>query len=352
MKAFAGKAYDVTDFVSEGNINYLTGIVKDDPDQLEKTAHILSREEAEALPNDEFALILYHPQTGFLKKYAMTDRYLTKLNMKIFEDRKDNYPDEITKTAAYYMVKAAKHFKLPVSASMEKLAGGKHVSNVVDLTMINKAAWIKKQEMNKEAEVVEYALPSKSKYPIHTPEMVAKAVDYFEKHASKFEPLEAIDYAAHVKTAAIKYKIDTNDTMVEKYASLTSKSFSEDLRAHLMSRKGYVTEDQGQVYDELYQKSAEFGPIKTAECLEKVDRKLGAYRQWNRNIQDPYLSVLGIIKEASVKHKGKTIKQSMLSKAASEIVDADTLRDLMGPEGLDIFESLPVPIKDKIAGNL
>lgn len=82
-KKFAGMAYDVTDFVSEGKIDYLVNLTKGDSDELTKTAHVPSREEAEQLPGEDFALVLYHPHIGFLKKYATGDKYITKLNMKL-----------------------------------------------------------------------------------------------------------------------------------------------------------------------------------------------------------------------------------------------------------------------------
>jgi hypothetical protein len=352
MKKFAGMAYDATDLVTEGNINYLASLVKNDPDELEKNAHIPSRDETEVLPSEEFALVLYHPQTGFLNKYATGDKYITKLNLKIFEDKHRGYPDEIAKTAAYYLVRAARHYRLDVPEEVEKLASGKHVSNVVDLTLVNKTAWINKQEMDKVAEEVEYALPEKKKYPIHTIGMVKKAMDYFEQHSRKFEPKDALEFASHVKQAAVKFNLPTTGTTLDKYASLTSQKFNEDLKAHLLSRKGYVSEDNAGVYDELLEKSASLGVVKTAEYLAVIDKKFEVNRQWNRGVHDPYLSVLGMVKEANCSHKGKTIKKSMLKKAAESIVDADTLKDLSGPDGLDVFESLPRPIKDKIANNI
>jgi len=100
-----------------------------------------------------------------LKKYATGDKYVTKLNLKIFEDKHHSYPDEIEKTAAHYLVRAAKHFRLDVSPEISKLAAGKHVSNVVDLTLIDRTAWANKQEMDKVAEEVEYALQIKRSTP-------------------------------------------------------------------------------------------------------------------------------------------------------------------------------------------
>lgn len=344
---------DVTDLVSEGNINYLATLAKDDPDELEKNAHIPSKDEVEMLPGEEFALVMYHPQTGFLKKYATHDKFITKLNMKIFADKCAEYPDEIAKTAAFYLAKAAKDFRLQVPKEIEKLATGKHISNIVDLTMIDTTAWAnKRQALTKTAEEIEYALPERKKYPIHTPEMVKKAAEYFNAHVRRFDPLEALQFAGAVKKAAAKHSVPLSGTILNKYATLTAKSFSTDLRGNIKMRKGFVTEDQASVYDELLEKSASLGVIKTAEYLSKVDRKFGVHRLWNSSVDDPFISVLGHVKEANcATHKGKKITKGKMLKAAESIVDADTLKELSGPDGLEVFDSLPTPIKNKIADN-
>lgn len=353
MKKFAGVGMDVTDLVSEGNINYLANLIKGDPDELEKNAHIPSKDEVADLPGEEFALVLYHPQTGFLKKYATRDKYITKVNMKIFADKCNEYPDEIAKTAAHYLVKAAKSFRLPVPEEIQKLAAGNHVTNIVDLTDINQVAWANKQKLTKTAAAVEYALPEQKKYPIHTPEMVKKAVEYFDTHAHRFDPLVALQFAGAVKTAAVKHQVAVENTTLAKYATLTSKNFNPEMRVHLKVRKNYVDADQAGVYDELLEKSAELGVIKTAEYLAKVDRKFGLHRQWGRAIEDPYLTVLGHTKEANSAccHKGKKVAKNKMLKAAEAIVDADTLKELSGPDGIEVFDSLPTPLKDKIINN-
>lgn len=353
MKKFAGMSYDVTDLVAEGRIDYLVGLTKGDPDELTKNAHIPSKEEAEEMPNEDFALVLHHPRIGQLKKFATHDRYVTKLNMKIFENTHENYPDEISKTAAHYLCKAAKHFRLEVPEEVKKLGEAKHESNVVDLTSINETAWVKKQaSFVKEAKEIEYALPDKRKYPISTSEHIKTAIAYFDEHAYKFDPADALQYAVRVKLAADKMDIPYDNTLLSKYATLTASSFNSDMKTFIRARRGYVLEEDRPVYDELLEKSASFGVIKTAEVLEKVDRKFGLHRQWGVNIEDPYISVLGMRKEAECMVGKKKVTKKNLVKAAESIVDADTLRDLEGPDGIAVFESLPAPIRSKIEKQL
>lgn len=353
MKKFAGMSYDVTDLVSEGRIDYLVKLTKGDPDELTKTAHIPSKDEAEVMPSDQFALVLFHPQIGELKKFATHDKYVTKLNLKIFEDTYTKYPDEISKTAAHYLCKAAKHFRLAVPSEIQKLGEGKHITNVVDLQDINPIAWDNKQSsMIKQGAEIEYALPDKKKYPLSSVEHIKTAIAYFDQHVSRFDPMDAIQFAVRTKVAADKNKISYENTTLEKYASLTAGAFNTSLRSNIKARKSFVPENDRPVYDELLEKSASFGVIKTAEILEKVDRKLGVHRLWGTELKDPYISVLGMRKEANCSYKGKMIKKSTLKKAAEAIVDSATLLDLEGPDGIAVFESLPTPLKEKIVANI
>jgi len=353
MKKFAGISYDVTDLVSDGRIEYLVSLTKDDADDLIKNAHIPSKDEVEAMPSEDFAVILYHPHTGFLKKFACHDKYVTKLNIKILQDTNQNYPDEISKTAAFYLTKAAKHFRLEVPENLKKLAEGKHVTNIVDLDEIDRTGWYKKHTSQiKVAESKEFALPEVKKYPIDTATLTKTAVQYFEKNATKLSPKDAITYALNVKKASKKFSVDTTDTRIEKYAALTASHFNDDYREHIRSRKIFTTEDNRGIYEELLDHAEDFGVIKTAEVLEHIDKTLDVYREWGHDIVDPYISVLGMKKEANCSHKGKKIQVSMLKKAAEGIVDSGTLRDLDGPEAAFVFDSLPTPIKDKIINNI
>lgn len=346
MKKFFGTPYDVTDFVTEGKIDYLAGLT----DELEKTAHVPSRDEVEEMPNSDFALVLYHPHLGFMKKYATNEKYATKLNIKLLLDNQRKYPDEIVKTAAHYLARAARNYRLSVPDELQKLAEGTHITNIVDLDGLDETAWhLKQKQFTKTAVAPEYALPEKHKYPIQTAELVKKAMAYFEKNATRFTPLDALNFVAHVKKAAIKHNIPIENSLIAKYASLTSRSFNSDMKHLLQIRKSYVLEKDAAVYDELYQKSKELGVIKTAECLEQVDRRLGINKLWNTKLENPFLSVLGHTKEANCSmHKGKKVYRHQLKKAAESIVDPATLTDLNGEDGLAVFESLPTPIKDKI----
>lgn len=345
MKQLAGMSYDVTDIISEGNIDYLAKITVGD-DELVKNAHVPSAEEAEQLPEEDFALVLYHPHIGLMKKLAIHDPSITKLNITIFKDRVDSFPDEIVKTAAFFLKKAAKHYRIDFPAELEAYATEKQESNVVSLDDINKISWLKKQaNLTKVAGETEYALPSKKKYPIGTPALVKKAMLYFTEQGKKMAPKDKLEMAAHIKTAAIKHNVTLAGAEMLKYASLSS-SRNPELEEHIAIRVSYSAPQFAKQYNEIDLKA---GLSKIAEALEELDKDSGLFKMWNRSIEDPYLSVFGVKNEAFVKVASKTVTRAKLAALQTDVIDSELLADLKGPEGVEIFESLPMPLKNKIA---
>ena len=130
---------------------------------------------------------------------------------------------------------------------------------------------------------------------------------------------------------------------------------------HIKNRQKLLAgnEDAVQVYDELLEKSAEFTPEKTAEALEAVDKKFKVHKHWGDRIEEPLLSTLSpFVKEASIYHDGVKISSSSFSSLRGRdlngIVDTYTLDELTSgtPESLDVFQSLPMPIKDALVEKL
>jgi hypothetical protein len=340
MKKLATLQYDVTDLVTAGQIDYLIDITKG-KDELVKNAHIPSLEETEEIPDEQFALILYHPHIGKMKKLAMSDKYITELNMRIFEDRIESLPEEIIKVAAYHLSKAAKFYKITVPESIKKFVEDKPVSNWVNI------AEVKPTHVKTAATDIKYALGNK--YPIHTAPMVKKALTYFTDHWKRFSPLNAFEYAINVKTAADKLGVDYKGTRIEKYAHILPEKLNPLFKAAVAARKGYVAEENRPAFDELVKQANKLGPVKTAKVLESLDRELGLNREWNKSIEDPIFTVFAteIIKTA--KHSGIEINLESLRKLPNGLVDDATMNDLKSDEGIDVYESLPSPVKTKLA---
>lgn len=343
MKNLLGMSFDITDAVTAGEIEYLTTLTNGRED-LVKNAHVASVDEVEDMPEENFALILYHPHNGLLKKYAMTDRYITELNIKMLKDKANSLPDEIVNTAASHLEKAAYHFKL---AFPEELKGRKTSSRIVNLTSIDKLAWHKKQAvLKKNAEMI-YALPDKKKYPLNNESLVKTAMQYFDEHANRFSLIDALEFTINTKAAAIKFNLPLSEKM-QKYASVDTATLNPDFKRHLSIRKSYATEEYSAVYDQLNEKLANIPLIKVARVLEEIDKDAGLSKFWSRGIEDPIFSVYALKKEACTMHKGKKVTKACLKKLATDVIDETTLKDLQGEEGLIIFDSLPTPIKDKL----
>jgi hypothetical protein len=350
MKKLATLQYDVTDLVTAGKIDYLIEVTKG-KDELVKNAHIPSLEEAEDMPDEQFALILYHPHIGKMKKLAMTDKYLTELNMRIFEDKVDSLPESIVKVAAYYLAKAAHFYKLTVPEPIKKYAEDKPISNWVNIAEINPT------RVKVASENEKFALGNK--YPIHTSQLVKKAMVYFTENWKRFSPLNAFEYAINVKTAADKLGVDYKGTRIEKYAYIQLGTLSKTFRAAVAARKGYVAEEDRPAFDDLIKEAKNLGPVKTAEVLEALDRATGLNREWNKSIEDPIFTVFETTTPRFVKlaapgtpYNGIEINLESLRKLPDGAVDSETLKDLKSSDGLDVFESLPTPVKVKIAKSL
>jgi hypothetical protein len=341
MKKLASLNYDVTDYLTSGKIDYLVDLTKG-RDDLIKNAKVPTLDEMELLPDEQCALVLYHPHLdGPLKKYAMTDKYTTELNLKIFENMLTSLPEQIVKVAAYHFAKAAKYYNLPTSEAIKKYAKEKQITNRVNISEIEYLPPIEKT-----AETVEFALGKK--YPIHTPELVKKAMIYFADHGKRFSPTNAFAYAINVKIAADKMKISYVGTPIEKYANIDAGSLSKNFKAAIYARKGYASEEDKPAYDELIKRASELGPVKVAKVLEELDRKTGVNSQWNQTVLDPIFTTFGEKDRRFVKQGSHNVSMADLKKLGSGIVDDATLTELKGEEGLEVFASLPTPVKNKI----
>ena len=342
MKKLAQINYDVTDYVTAGKIDYLVNLTKD-RDDLIKNAKVPTLDEMEMLPSDKCALILFHPHLdGPLKKYAMTDKSTTELNLKIFEDTLSSLPEEIVKVAAYHFAKAAKYYNLPVSETIKKYAKEKQPSNWVNISEVNDLP----PAIEKTAEKVAFALGKK--YPIHTPELVKKAVSYFADHSKRLSPINAFEYAVNVKIAADKLGVSYKGTPIEKYANIDAGSLSKNFKAAIRARRGYASEEDRPAYDELIKHAESLGPVKVAKVLEELDRKTGVNSQWNQTILDPIFTTFGEKDRRFVKQGSHNVSMADLKKLGSGIVDDATLAELKGEEGLDVFASLPTPVRNRI----
>lgn len=345
---------DVTDKIIAGEIDYLSDITRDMNQQV-KEAHVPSIEELQEHPNEDFGLVLYHPHLGEMKKLASYDPALTELNMRIFVDNFDKLPEEVIKVGSHYLYKAAKYFKLKVPKEINKYANEKLTTNRVDISQIDETKYVIKlaSMSNSKVKATQYALPSLKKYALDSSELTKAAIAYFDRYYTKLPIGQRLEYAQNVKVAAAKYRVQLDGSILNKYASLETDKFNTAMAVNFGVRQSYVDEDTKLVYQELLEKSAELGPEKTVKTLEKLDKKANLAKLWNVCIEDPCNVVYANPDIKFVKLGEKIITAADLASIAKhpdalKYVDQGTADALVGPEGLEIFESLPTPIKNNL----
>lgn len=344
--------YDVVDEINLGQIEKIAEMQLDySPDEI----HIPTTSEMQAMPDSEVALRLHHPSTGFTNKYACHEPGITQLNINLLLSKESSLPDEIVKTAAYYLTRAARNQGVQIPDELVKLST-KQQTNVVDLTSINETEYFKKLAAQKLSECTQWALPQSKKYPLRNSEDIEKAAEYFEKYAEQFETSDRIEYALNTCKQAHNLGVELRGS-IAKYAGLNINDFNDDYKAHISMRKGYTNDtDAHGLYDELLEKSAEIGVVTSVRALEGIDKICGLNVHWGTKVADPVLSLCSMQKEAETEIDGQYVSQSqlngLLQKDISGWVDDYTKQELSGSDGLDVFKSLPEPTREGLLSEI
>jgi len=351
---FTTFTYDLVDEISLGQIEKIASLQLDyDPDSL----HVPTSIEMQELEDKQVALQLYHPQTGKIKKFACYDPGLTQLNSQLLISKASALPDEIVKTAAFFLKRAALNQGVVVPEELASLAGDfKPTNNIVELEKISEIAYYKKLNDKTEKETTKWALQESKRYPLDSKEDIEKAAEYFEKYANSFTAPDKLMFAINTCREASNKNIKLAGS-ITKFASLSTDSFNENFDKLVNMRKTYLNPDQDpDIYDELIERHPNLGVVKTAKVLEVIDREYGLDRLWSRQLADPISTTCGIYKEAELEIDGKYITKSklasLLQKDVSNWIDDYTKKELSGPEGLDVLASLPEPTREGLLSEL
>ena len=109
-------------------------------------------------------------------------------------------------------------------------------------------------------------------------------------------------------------------------------------------------------YIALLDKTAEWSPIKVASTLNKIDKNANLHYHYDRKIEEPVSATLGMKKEALYEIDDKVLSESEYSNLVgsdlSSWIDKDTQEALKSDEGVDVFRSLPSPIREGILSEL
>jgi hypothetical protein len=360
MIKLAHRIYDVVDELTSGDVQKVIKLAEDMPESV-KQSYIPSLEDMGEMNEEDAAVTLYHRKYGSLRKYALNSKELTMLNLKFLEDKAPRLPDEIVKTASTNLKDAADFYKVDFPESLKPYVQDAIDSNVIVLDEIDKLAFQKKlddlEEQEKQAFYdsltdADYALPKDKKYPIHDQKHIKIARDYFLDFGAEFDVENRLQFARSLvkKAAVLNMKLPD---VFEKYAYLDINSFSEDFLDHIAIRMNNVADDAAKaVYDKLFKKHANLAPIKVAELLGQLDEYTYLTQHYGNKIEDPIIATFGMNKEAEWEVDGRYFTQSDLNKLASKDIsawlDTHTADSLQGPDGPEIFISLPLPIREAL----
>ena len=153
-----------------------------------------------------------------------------------------------------------------------------------------------------------------------------------------------------------QFKIEPT-ALIEKLAHIDTKSFNPDFPHHIRSRTTMTHDvETRNAYIALLDKTAEWSPIKVASTLNKIDKNANLHYHYDRKIEEPVSATLGMKKEALYEIDDKVLSESEYSNLVgsdlSSWIDKDTQEALKSDEGVDVFRSLPSPIREGILSEL
>lgn len=350
MKKLASMALDVIDHVTDENIEKLANMVQN-LSGAAQSAYIPTIEELEEYKDKDFALIIEDKDFGKLRKFAKFTPELTELNMAFLVDSLDKLPKEVIKIAATNLAAAANKFNLAIPDELEPFKSKRFIKNSIDTSAIKEAHF-----QHKNTEFMYYGIPSKKIFPIETEIQITKAASNFEKNANNLTINDKFEFIENIQKRAAEYNISFKKTLLEKYAELDVTKFNEDFYDHIQIRKSYLKEDETELkseYDDLLNRADDLGPLNTAYALEELDKIANLNSSYGKGILEPLVSVVGFNKIAGKEIDGNFITLDKLRKidkgVLTEIVGNDYIKDLTGEDGIDVYASLPKPLRQELS---
>jgi len=349
MKKLASYNFDIIDHVMSGDLEKVASVLEGLSEDV-KNSTLPDFNEQQDRDRSDFALVTYHPEQGYVNKYAHYTKELTEVSAAFLASKRDELPDEILKTASTNLNRACKKWGIPLPEELSSYSekSAQFVDPVINLNDVDSLAYTLKLEKNAEEDAY-FALPSQEKYPISTPEQITQAQEYFDKYANDLSVSEALEYAVSVKKACKQTGVDLKSEKINKIANLDFSTFNPNFQSHLGVRKRYLLDSDTEkraMYDELEKLATNYEPSKVAQVLEQIDLETGNDQLWGRKISNPLLAV-GMPKEAQERPTLEEL-QALDSADLMDIVGNDTISALKGEEGVDVYKTLPRPMKKEI----
>lgn len=351
MNKLASFNYDILDHILSGDLEKVARVVSTLSDEAQ-TAIVPDFDEMQNKPDKDFALVTFHPGQGEIKKFAKYDKISAELSIGFLKETYKDLPDEIIKTAATNLSKAATVYGLSFPSELsEYVKKASYINPVVNLTNIDEYAYTQKLAWREDGnEPKEFAIPSESKYPISNKEEVEKAAKYFNTYAHEFNPSQAMEYASNVKKAADTFDVNVEGSRLEKFANLSVSEYSDDLKLHLQARKDYIPTTQKEArsaYEELEKNASAMTPGDLARKLTELDVENKIAYQWGQGLENPAVAVF---KKKAMKKEEVTLEQLRNIPVAelTALVGTEAVTDLRSDEGVQVYKTLPRPIKKAV----
>lgn len=348
IQKIASQNLDFVDYYATGD-KILVPLLKEASANL-KGEKISSPEAYDSMQDSDFAVILNTEDGARLRKFAKMDKASTYINLKLLEQQKDSLPEDVVKTAATNLVRAAEDYKIPVSEWAQEFKTDSFIDNEVDITKLS-------YDYDIEESHTHYANPEEQKYPIDTAEQIKQACEYFDHNHRYFSLDGKKAYADNVRDRAEDLNVDIEDTLTFKYANLDRTKVSSYLKDHIQKRidilKDNSPDEYYTAYSEVLEKAAASDPFETLDMVKQADEMSGNWQYWGKSISDPLLTTFPQSSTEHVKVAGIKVTLEGLRKLGAEelteLVGSDAVGDLHSDEGLAVYETLPTPIKREVA---
>lgn len=266
------------------------------PDYI-KTAHLLTEEEREVLPDDLFSLVLEDGDKS-LKKYARNDKANTAISVVYFLDNGvSKIPSDMAKLAATNLVQGCGWYQIKPPEELLKIAAEgeddrafvlDHHDPRVDASKTAALGAVVESKIMGDTE--------EEKYPLDSYADVQAAIPFFEKYASRFHPRKRRMFARNLQKRADELHMPTSQS-IQLYASeeFTDKNkLAEQIHLRMQKTSGV---DQRK-YQVFFEKCASVTPGAAGEALSYLDEETGLDTMWDGTLLDPYASLLNHEKRA------------------------------------------------------
>lgn len=333
------------------------------PEQF-KTAGILTAEEREALPKEDFALVIMTKEGQELKKFPVNDAANTWLSCHYFSNTHEVIPDGAMKIAASNLKVACALYDLPVPEIVKQAAVEGVQTNIYEESTKSEDKVIKVAYDSSHSQgTTYYALGNR--YPMPTPEFVKKAEEYFDRHWHDFKDAsDRYEFAKNVSNRAKELSVKVASTNIKKYAS---DSFGSVIAKEILVRKDLLdgNDKLSSALNKLASHVEDTDPSTFAKALHIFDKKAGIEKYYDRGVRDAYRATFEnseeVDKLASFGYRwedavsGVSVDEASLVKCADTKYDkikgyfGPTLADSLKKQAVAIFESLPNDAKVVIA---